>query len=194
MERLIKTSSMTTSMSSLKKLYGRYRDYIFNSMTSLSYDFNEIVEHNKKKDTIHRPGSRLTHDLGTYFDLKKFITEFREFPVKHLQRVLHADRGRLLHFTPGPVLLRTYICSSVETRLSKSCHVSGLRISNTYLFFNTGTGSFFFCGPSEREPTKYCKNIFEGSPKCQNRMNKNYNTRNVTENDFMHSNAKKQPK
>ena len=43
-----------------------------------------------------------------------------------MQRVRHANRGRLLLRTPGPVPFGTYMCSNVETNLSWICLVSGL--------------------------------------------------------------------
>ena len=42
-----------------------------------------------------------------------------------LQRVRLANRGRLLHRTPGPVPFGTCICSNVETILTWTCHVYG---------------------------------------------------------------------
>ena len=42
-----------------------------------------------------------------------------------LQRVLLANRGRLLLRTPGPVPFGTCICSNVETLLSWTCYVYG---------------------------------------------------------------------
>ena len=45
---------------------------------------------------------------------------------QHLQRVRHANRGRLLLRTPGHVPLWTGKCSDVETNLSWTCLVSGL--------------------------------------------------------------------
>ena len=40
------------------------------------------------------------------------FTEFLEVSIEHLRRLWHADRGRLLLRTPGPVPLRTCICST----------------------------------------------------------------------------------
>ena len=42
-----------------------------------------------------------------------------------MQRVRHANRGRLLLRTPGPVPHGTCMCSNVETDLSWTCLVSG---------------------------------------------------------------------
>ena len=52
--------------------------------------------------------------------------------TEHLRRVWHADRGRLLLRTPGPVLLGTFICSSCSDQsFSRTCRCfSALCTSN----------------------------------------------------------------
>ena len=48
------------------------------------------------------------------------FTKFWEVFIDHLQRVWHADRGRLLLRTPGPVPFKICKCSFVETTDTKS--------------------------------------------------------------------------
>ena len=50
-------------------------------------------------------------------------------------RVRLANRGRLLLRTPGPVPFGTCICSDVETNLSWTCHIYGLRNIPRYFYF-----------------------------------------------------------
>ena len=49
------------------------------------------------------------------------FTEFWVVPIEHLRRVWHADRGRLLLRTPGPVPYWICKCSFVETTDTRSC-------------------------------------------------------------------------
>ena len=68
-------------------------------------------------DTLHRSDITLTRDLVPELDLVTefdLFTEFREVSIEHLQRVWHADRGRLLLRTPGPVPFGT--CSVLLLR------------------------------------------------------------------------------
>ena len=51
------------------------------------------------------------HTDQTLYRTRPF-TEFWVVSIKHLLRVWHADRGRLLLRTPGPVLFGTCICST----------------------------------------------------------------------------------
>ena len=65
-------------------------------------------------DTLHWSGITPIFDSITDLDL---ITEFDLLPncevsIEHLQRVRHANRGRLLLRTPGPVPFGTCICST----------------------------------------------------------------------------------
>ena len=48
------------------------------------------------------------------------FTLLREVSIEHLQRVRHANRGRLLPRTPGPVPYRICKCSFVETTDTQS--------------------------------------------------------------------------
>ena len=43
------------------------------------------------------------------------FTEFGEVSIEHLRRVWHADRGRILNRTPGPVLLGLAYVLLIET-------------------------------------------------------------------------------
>ena len=56
-----------------------------------------------------------------YFKRYAHLQNFDSIPVAlilTLQRVWHANRGRLLLRTPGPVPFGTCICSNAETILS----------------------------------------------------------------------------
>ena len=57
----------------------------------------------------------------TLLQILTLLPNFR-FPLKRVRLV---NRGRLLLLRPGPVPLRTCICSNVETILSWTCHVYG---------------------------------------------------------------------
>ena len=56
-------------------------------------------------------------DLITEFD---FLSNCAR-PIEHMQRVRHANRGRLLLRTPGPVPYGIWKCSFVETTDKRSC-------------------------------------------------------------------------
>ena len=60
-------------------------------------------------DTVHLSDILLYRDLMvTLLDLITdfgLFTEFREVSIEHMQRVWHANRGRLLLRAPGPVPL-----------------------------------------------------------------------------------------
>ena len=67
-------------------------------------------------DTLKWSDMTLTRDIVT--ELHHFA-EFREVTmIDHLQRVWHADRGRLLPWTSDPFPFRTCIRSNVDTTLS----------------------------------------------------------------------------
>ena len=82
--------------SSLRKFYGRYGDFIKQYKVSLSQMLNDILWPD------HIQWQPLTDQ--TLYRTRPF-TEFWEVSIEHLRRVWHADRGRLLLRTPGPVLL-----------------------------------------------------------------------------------------
>ena len=63
------------------------------------------------------------------------FTKFRQVSIEHLQRVRHANRGRLLLRTPDPGQFRTWMFSNIQTSVSKTVHVSGLWISNISRYF-----------------------------------------------------------
>ena len=62
-------------------------------------------------------------DLITEYD---FFTYLREVSIEQLQRVWHANRGRLLLWTPGSVPLWDLQVFYVETNLFWTCLVSGI--------------------------------------------------------------------
>ena len=92
--------------SSLRKFYGRYGDLIKQYEVSLSQMLNDILW----PDHIQwQPPT----DQTLYRTL--LFTEFWVVSIEHLQRVWHADRGRLLLRTPGPVPLGLAYVLLVET-------------------------------------------------------------------------------
>ena len=120
--------------SSLGKFFGRYGDLIKDCEVPLSKMLHEILGHVEYSvqwmysDTLHWSDISLNRylvtkpDLITDFDV---ITLFRAVSMGHLQRVRHANRGRLLHRIPDPVPYGTCICSNFDPIHSWTCHVYG---------------------------------------------------------------------
>ena len=92
--------------SSLRKFYGRYGDLIKQYEVSLSQMLNDILwpDH-----ILWQPPSD-----QTLYRIRPF-TDFWVVSIEHLRRVWHADRGRLLLRTPGPVPLGLAYVQLVET-------------------------------------------------------------------------------
>ena len=86
--------------SSLRKFYGRYGDLI----VSLSQMLNDILW----PDHIQPPTDQTLYRTRP-------LTEIWVVSIEHLRRVWHADRGRLLLRTPGPVPLGLAYILLVET-------------------------------------------------------------------------------
>ena len=91
---------------SLRKFYGRYGDLIKQYEVSLSQILNDILW------TDHIQWQPPTDQ--TLYRTRPF-TEFWEVSIEHLRRVWHADRGRWLLQTPGPVPLGLAYVLLVET-------------------------------------------------------------------------------
>ena len=92
--------------SSLRNFYGRYGDLIKQYEVPLSRMLNGILWPN------HVQWQPPTDQ--TLYQTRSF-TEFWEVSVEHLRRMWHADRGRLLLRTPGPVPLGLAYVLLVET-------------------------------------------------------------------------------
>ena len=92
--------------SSLRKFYGRYGDLIKQYEISLSQMLNDILwpDHIQWQPPTDQ----------TLYRTRPF-TEFWVVSIEHLRRVWHADRGRLLLRTPGPVPLGLANVLLVET-------------------------------------------------------------------------------
>ena len=89
--------------SSLRKFYGPYGDLIKQYEVFLLQMLNDILW----PDQIQwQPPTD-----QTLYRTRPF-TEFWVVSIEHLRRVWHADRGRLLLRTPGPVPFGTCICST----------------------------------------------------------------------------------
>ena len=92
--------------SSLRKFYGRYGNVIKQYAVSLSQMINDILWPD------HIQWQHLTDQ--TLYRTRPF-TEFWVVSIQHLRRVWHADRGRLLLRTPGPVPFGLAYVLLVET-------------------------------------------------------------------------------
>ena len=92
--------------SSLRKFYGRYGDLIKQYEVTLSQMLNDILwpDHIQWQPPTDQ----------TLYRTRPF-TEIWVVSIEHLRRVWHADRGRLLLRTPGPVPYGICKCSFVET-------------------------------------------------------------------------------
>ena len=92
--------------SSLRKFYGRYGDLIKQNDVSLSKMLNDILwpGHIQWQPPTDQTLYRTRH-----------FTEFWVVPIEHLRRLWHADRGRLLLRTPGPVPFGLAYVLLVET-------------------------------------------------------------------------------
>ena len=90
----------------LRKFYGRYVDLIKQYVIPLSRMLHDIL----KLDQIqwHPPSIRLLHQF------MKFLPNlsFYRISIRQLQLVWHANRGRLLLRTLGPVPFGTCMCST----------------------------------------------------------------------------------
>ena len=91
---------------SLRKFYGRYGDLIRQYEVPLTQMLNDILWPD------HIQWQPLT-DQTLY--RTRPLTEFWVVSIEHLRRLWHADRGRLLLRTPGPVPLGLAYVLLVET-------------------------------------------------------------------------------
>ena len=113
--------------SSLRKFYGRYGDLIKQYEVSLSQMLNDILW----PDHIQW---QLPTDQTLY--RTRPFTEFWVVSIEHLRRVWHAERGRLLLRTPGPVPLGLAYVLLVETYPFRTCrYFTGLCSSNIPRYF-----------------------------------------------------------
>ena len=90
----------------MRKFYGRYGDLIKQYEVSLSQMLNDILwpDHIQWQPPTDQTLYRT-----------RPLTEFWVVSIEHLRRVWHADRGRLLLRTPGPVPLGLAYVLLVET-------------------------------------------------------------------------------
>ena len=113
--------------SSLRKFYSRYADLIKQYEVSLSQMLSDILW----TDHIHwqPPTDR------TLYRTRPF-TEFWVVSIELMRRVWHADSGRLLLRTRGPVLWDLYMFYLLRLILFRTCHYfSGLCSSNIPRYF-----------------------------------------------------------
>ena len=94
--------------SSLRKFYGRYGDLIKQNEVPLSRMLHDILDGDHLQ--WHPPLIRHYTNVWPYYWSWPYyriwlFTLLREVSIEHLQRVRHANRGRLLLLTPGPVPL-----------------------------------------------------------------------------------------
>ena len=92
--------------SSLRKFYGRYGDLI----KQCEVPFSRMLHDNLDDDHLqwHPPLNRHYTNFWPYYWSGPYnwiwlFTLLREVSIDHLQRVQHANRGRFLLRTPGPV-------------------------------------------------------------------------------------------
>ena len=113
--------------SSLRKFYGRYGDLIKQYKVSLTQMLNDILW------TDHIQWQTPT-DQTLY--RTRLFTEFWVVSIEHLRRVWHADRGRLLLRTPGPVPLGLHMFYLLRPILFRTCrYFTGLCSSNIPRYF-----------------------------------------------------------
>ena len=135
--------------SSLRKLYGRYGDLIKQYDIPLFWMLHDILddEHLQWHPPLisHYTNFWPYYWSWPYYRIRLF-TELREVSIEHLQRVRHADRGRLLLRTPGPVPLwdlEVFLCLD-QFLLNVSCfRTSEFRTSlgtSVFASFNWFTG------------------------------------------------------
>ena len=113
--------------SSLRKFYGRYGDLIKQYEVSLSQMLNDILwpDHIQWQPPTDQ----------TLYRTRPF-TEFWVVSIKHLRRVWHGDRGRLLLRTPGPVPLDLHMFYLLRPILFRTCpYFTGLCSSNIPRYF-----------------------------------------------------------
>ena len=92
--------------SSLRKFYGRYGDLIKQYGVPISRMLHDILDDGHLQ--WHPPLIRHYTNFWPYYWSWPYyriwlFTKLREVSIEHLQRVRHANRGRLLLRTPGPV-------------------------------------------------------------------------------------------
>ena len=110
--------------SSLRKFYGRYGDLIKQYEVSLSQMLNDILwpDHIQWQPPTDQ----------TLYRTRPF-TDFWAVSIEHLRRVWHADRGRLLLRTPGPVPFGICKCSFIETTNNYTLHYQFMTLSLIWL-------------------------------------------------------------
>ena len=126
--------SNTWSLSRMRKVWGRYGDFIkqYKSPSSKCYViFWSITLYS---EIIHWSDLTLMHGIVTKMDFSTTInlfTLFREVfnrTCAHVQRIWHAERRSLLLRTPGRVQFRTCFNSSFESSLFDNLSFSRLFI------------------------------------------------------------------
>ena len=94
--------------SSLRKFYGRYGDLIKQYEVPLSQMLHDILDddHLQWHPLLIRHYTNFWSYYWSWpYNRIWLFTLLREVSIEHLQRVWHANRGRLLLRTPGPVPL-----------------------------------------------------------------------------------------
>ena len=114
--------------SSLREFYGRYGDLIKHYEGFLSKMLHDILGHAHIQ--WHPPFIRHFTKSWPCYRTGPYYRFWRYYLIpggvhRTLQRVLLANGGRQLLWTPGPVQFGTCFCSNVDTILSWICHVDG---------------------------------------------------------------------
>ena len=107
--------------SSVRQFYGRYGDLIKQYEVPLSRMLHDILD----DDHIQWHPPLIRHYINfwscnwsrAYYRIWLF-TKLREVSIERLQRVRHANRGRLLLRTPNPIPFEMCICSAYWDQLN----------------------------------------------------------------------------
>ena len=130
--------------SSLRKFYGRYGDLIKQYEVPLSRMLHDILDNDHLQChpllIRHYTNFLLYYWSGHFYRIWHF-TKLREVPIEHLQPLRHANRGRLLLRTPGPVQLWD------QSLLNLSCF-------RTFEFRTSLGTSFLLCLKAKRFTNK----------------------------------------
>ena len=101
--------------SSIRKFYGRYVDLFKQYEVPLSRMLHDILDddHLQWHPLLIRHYTNFWPYYWSWpYNRIRLFTLLRELSIEHLQRVRHANRGRLLLRTPSPVPFRTSIYST----------------------------------------------------------------------------------
>ena len=144
--------------SSLRKFYGRYGDLTKQYEVPLSWMLHDILD----DDHVQLQPPLIRHYTNFWPLLNWTLLPNLTFylivrgSIEHLQRVRHANRGRLLLWTPSPVPpwdLHVFLCRD-QSFLNFSCYVWVSNIPWYFSFAFTNTYCLFSHAPINRRRNK----------------------------------------